>query len=229
MFPRLGLTCAALLVFAACGGGDQAVSTTLPLPPETLVTLPAESTAVETLPKTTTSTATAATTTSSTATTIPPTTVPDGQASLAAAIHRDLNAGEAALLEAGLDPGSQHARDLADMYFTGPALAGLIVFLDDLVADGLVTQPNDDIANSIVLTRPPELANGPDSTSAAIEMCRIDAAMIVEPSAVAGGQPFILNDTVATITSASTVVLIDGIWKLQGGRLLNEKLGVAQC
>ena len=225
MFPRLGLTCAALLVFAACGGGDEAVSTTLPLPPETLATLPAESTEVEPVESTSpTTTSTSSTTTTTT------TTVPVGEMSdLAAAIQRDLNAGEAALLEAGLDPGSQHARDLADMYFTGPALAGLIVFLDDLVADGLVTQPNDDIANSIVLTRPPELANGPDSTSAAIEMCRIDAAMIVEPSAVAGGQPFILNDTVATITSASTVVLIDGIWKLQGGRLLNEKLGVAQC
>ena len=212
MFPRLGLTCAALLVFAACGGGDEAVSTTLPLPPETLATLPAESTEVEPVEST------SPTTTSTSSTTSTTTTVPVGEISdLAAAIQRDLNAGEAALLEAGLDPGSQHARDLADMYFTGPALAGLIVFLDDLVADGLVTQPNDDIANSIVLTRPPELANGPDSTSAAIEMCRIDAAMIVEPSAVAGGQPFIFNDTVATITSASTVVLIDGIWKLQGG------------
>ena len=228
MFPRLGLTCAALLVFAACGGGDQAVSTTLPLPPETLVTLPAESTEVEPVEST------SPTTTSTTATTtIPPTTtttVPVGEMSdLAAAIQRDLQAGEDALLKILGEPASQTSRDLAEKHFFGPALEGVLAQMDQLVVDGLLVMPNPETRSLLVATSEPILIGEPGGTTVDVETCRIDAGIIFEPPAQAGGPVVIVDDRVVRSTGLTHLRLVDDVWQLGGGELHEETVGATTC
>ena len=225
MFPRLGLTCAALLVFAACGGGDQAVSTTLPLPPETLVTLPAESTEVEPVESTSpTTTSTSSTTTTTT------TTVPVGEMSdLAAAIQRDLQAGEDALLKILGEPASQTSRDLAEKHFFGPALEGVLAQMDQLVVDGLLVMPNPETRSLLVATSEPILIGEPDGTAVDVETCRIDAGIIFEPPAQAGGPVVIVDDRVVRSTGLTHLRLVDDVWQLGGGELHEETVGATTC
>ena len=228
MFPRLGLTCVALLALAACGGGEDAVSTTLPLPPETVATLPAETTDVEpaetTAAPTTNPTPTTSSTTTSTTTTEPFNEPSD----LAATIQRDASAAEVALLEAIGDPGSARARELANRHFYGETLNNLLELLDQLVIDGLVGQPNPDVTSTIVLLSEPVLVNGA-GTRAEAKTCRVDAGMIVEPSTSGDGPLIIVNDRILRTIADTRFVLDDGVWKLDGGDTIDETVGATSC
>ena len=228
MLPRLGLTCAALLVFAACGGGDEAVSTTLPLPPKTTTTPPTETTdpvPVQSSSPTTTSTTSTSTPTTSTITS----TTLVGELSLAAAIQRDLQAGEDALLEILSEPGSQTSRDLAEKHFFGPALEGVLAQMDQLVVDGLLVMPNPETRSLLVATSEPILIRGPDGTTVDVETCRIDAGIIFEPPAQAGGPVIIVDDRVVRSTGLTHLRLVDGVWQLGGGELQEETVGATSC
>ena len=228
MFPRLGLTCVALLALAACGGGEDAVSTTLPLPPETVATLPAETTDVEpaetTAGPTTNPTPTTSSTTTSTTTTEPFNEPSD----LAAAIERDLQAGDAALLQAGTDPSSAESRASIERYFSGRARDSSLEFLAFLVGNGLVTQLSSEVAPVIMLTSGPILVDD-SGTRAEAETCRVDSTVVVEPPPTPGAEPIIFNDEVLRTVAVSRFNLEDGVWKLDGGTLVQDTLGATTC
>ena len=226
MFPRLGLTCVALLALAACGGGEDAVSTTLPLPPETVATLPAETTDVEpaetTAAPTTNPTPTTSLTTTSTTTTEPFNELSD----LAAAIERDLQAGEAALLEAAAAPGEESSRGLIRKYFIEEAQQSLLGFLERIAKDGLIGTPNPDVPSVVVLKSEPVLLDG-TNTRAEARVCRVDAGMVVE--VLSGGQVAIVDDEIVQSVALSQFELVDGIWTLAGGTKISDSSGVTTC
>ena len=228
MLPRLGLTCAALLVFAACGGGDEAVSTTLPLPPKTTTTPPTETTdpvPVQSSSPTTTSTTSTSTPTTSTITS----TTLVGELSLAAAIQRDLNAGEEALLRAGMNPAGAESRELIERYFSGPSREKLLSVLVQLATDGLIAQANPDVPAEIILTSAPVLIEGSNGTRAEAETCRVDSTMIVDPAVVVDGEPAIVNDEVLRTIASSRFNFVNGLWQLDGGELIEDTLGATSC
>ncbi len=225
--------CLVLMALVVAGCSDGAEPTVAPTvqsttPPTTVAPTttapPPTTTAPTTAPPTTVPPPTAPPT-------VPPTTPPsDPLTDLAATIERDLNLGEQALIRAGGTPGSQESRALIRSYFDGPAEASLLNFLDDLAAAGNVVRPNAATPSVIALLSEPVVISE-EPLRVAVDTCRIDAASVVTPlTSDPSGEVSVVDDSVSRIDAASTLVLIDGIWQLEGGEpLTDRRLGVTTC
>lgn len=153
-----------------------------------------------------------------------PTTSVDPTEALIADIEADLNAGEQALFEAGRSPADPASFDLVRRYFSGDSLASIETTLQDLADNGFVVRPNPDIANHIVVNT---LEAGFEPDRATVQVCRIDAAVIVEM--LPNGSEAIVNDSVDVYQSRSVVVLKDGVWGFESGTPLADAPEVTSC
>ncbi len=207
----------------ACGHDKAVVATTAPTPGETNEGTLAPST---TRPHQAEVSSTATTEQLTNSSTVG--TVFGEMSALFAAIQLDASASEVALLEAISDPGSQRARDLAHRYFAGWSLETVLETLNQLAEHGLVGVPNPDVASVIVLLSEPILTSA-DGTNAEAQICRIDASIVVEPAAGAGGMPIIVNDQIVRAVSITKFRLHNGIWQLNGGHITDRSVGPGTC
>lgn len=177
-------------------------------------------------PTTVESTSTTSTsTTSTTTTTASPTTTVDPEQALIAEIEADLNEGEQALLAALAVPSDPASRTLLERYFSGRSLESALQSLDRLATDGLIARPNPDTPNLIVIRALKE--SSPSVGQAVIDLCRIDAAVVVE--LLPGGEEAVVNDAVTVYQSESLVVMKDGTWVFDSGKPIADAEPVDSC
>jgi hypothetical protein len=73
-----------------------------------------------------------------------------------------------------------------------------------------------------------QVVDTPTPTSAIIDVCQIDAGVVVEP--LADGSEIIVNDLTTRYDTRSEVEFVDGTWRtLGGGESLSELPGVETC
>jgi hypothetical protein len=204
-----------VVLLVACGGSDDdPVASSAPV---TIV-------ATTDVPDTTTATTAVPATAESAKSTAPPTTDDPTQA-LIAEIEVDLNEGEQALLTAIAAPSNPASEELVRKHFAGTSLESVLVALADLEADGLVGRPNPEIP-SILEVRGIEQISA-DGDSARVLVCRVDAAVIVDP--LPGGGEAIVNDRVTAAVSSSDLLLVDGTWIVTGGDRVEDLPGATTC
>ncbi len=167
------------------------------------------------------------TTTTTTTTTVAPTTTIDPIAELLAAIERDLNLGEQALLAATADPGNATLRQELETYYSGSSLQLTLELLDQLVADGLLGRANPEDPSVIRAIRVEQQSSDPATEPVLVELCRVDSAVIYEP--LPEGGEIIVNDVIAVTRSRSRVFLLDGVWVLDGGDVIERLDSGARC
>lgn len=214
-----------------CGGGDDAAPTTPP------GTTGAPTTAAPPVTSAPSTSAAPATTTSTTGPTTPPTTVspttatppPTPAADLRAEIEADLNEGEQAYIAAGADPGSPESQAVLTKYFSGASLDAVRKIFQRLVDEGFSVTPNPNVPNVVRLLAEPSPVQG-SSTTMLIDVCRIDAGIVVAKSSTPGGPQVTINDDIVKETSRSTVELVGDTWTLtDGDELAPDEPGVTTC
>jgi len=210
------LTALLFTVASACSNGDDDAADTTLAPTDASTTVPADT---EPAPETTVAT----TTTSTTTTTLAPTTTIDPIEALTAEIEADLNEGEQAFIDGAMDPGSPTTLELAERYNSGESLDIVLDLFSQLEENGWIATRSAEHSSQIVVYEIVEAS----ADIAVVEMCRIDAAVIVQPQ---GELPeIVINDEVVQYISEASVVFDDGVWKLNGGRQLSRNPGVTTC
>ncbi|MFN3256059.1 MAG: hypothetical protein ACE37B_10200 [Ilumatobacter sp.] len=208
----VGVVVSAAVVASACSGGDGDAPAAPLEPTESIESIVVESSVVAT-----TTTSPSPSTTSTTSTTEPPptTTLED----LRLDIEADLNEGERVFIAGGAapgDPGSLAA--LAD-YFIDASLEITQGFYREWALNGWTLQPNPAVDSSNSVLEIVESSPG----QVRVLACRVDAAVLVDGT----GTP--VNDEVLRYTNVSTVVSVDGVWRLSGGETVAVESGGGSC
>ncbi len=213
MRPSLVVIVAAAALLAGCSGGGDATDTTIDFSTGTFP----DPTAPTTTSRPTTTVAETTTTTAVPTTTIDPTT------QLIADIEADLNAGEQALLAAAANPADPASETLVRTYFSGESLDSVLASLIDLAAAGLVARPNPNTPNTVIVRSIVETTGN----TATVELCRVDAATVVEK--LPNGTEIILNDKVTVYQSRSNLVKVANVWTLDSGTPIEGATGATTC
>lgn len=220
------------LVTAGCSGGDDG----------------AEPTAAPTVPSTTPPTTVAPTTTAPppttpAPTTAPPTTLPppttpptapptspppDPLTDLAAALQRDATAAENVLFQVLNDPSRADSEELLRRYFAADALESVLATLATFREDDLNVVENPAVPVTLLITGLPTLIEGSDPPRVSVETCRLDSAILMAPL-VGSEVRAPINDRIYRTDAQSTFVLIDGVWRIEGGTTISESEGDTTC
>lgn len=211
---------------AACSGSDDEATPTVTEPVTTdppAVTTTTDAGPASTSPTTSVEVATTeiadTTTTSSTAPAPTTTTLED----LRLEIEADLNEGEVALFAAGASPEGAPERERVAIYFGGDSLQVIDAFLDRLVSDGLLLRPNPAIENRTTVVGVVDV----DGDEVLINRCRVDGAVVYEPTS--DGGEIVVDDEIVVNHTISSVVLEGGVWQLRGGEAVAPESGVPPC
>ena len=82
-----------------------------------------------------------------------------------------------------------------------------------------------------VLLELPRVVESQGETRANVRTCRVDVPeSIFRPAVVEGGEDIIVNDVVRRIIAERVRFLLDeGVWKMSGGSVLQNEVGVTTC
>ncbi len=232
---KRGASCLVLvtvLAVAGCSGGDDGAEPTVA--PTIQSTTPPTTVA----PTTTTQPPTTPAPTTAPPTTLPPPTTPktapptsppsDPLTDLAAALQRDATAAENVLFQVLNDPSRSDAEDLLRGYFAADALESVLASLATYREDDLIVVENPAVPVTLLITGPPMLIEGDDPPRVRVETCRLDSAILMAKlDNVDVRVP--INDRIYRTDAMSTFVLIDGVWRIEGGTTISESEGDTTC
>ncbi len=220
--PVLLLAPILVAALAACSGSSDADE------PSTLASsAPATEPAATSAPDATVAPTTSTTTTTST--TVAPTTTVDPIVEIADQIAASFIEGERATILAFADPASTEAEAILAQHHAEGVLDGLLDSLREARDEGLRGKANPDVPQVNVLLELPRVVESQGETRANVRTCRVDAGIIFRPSVVEGGEDIIVNDVVRRIIAESEFLLDEGVWKLSGGSVLQNEVGVTTC
>jgi hypothetical protein len=221
----------ACAVLAACGGGGSSGSTVSSAssgssapsgsstdPPATTVPEPVETTVPASTSATTTST------TSTTTTLAPTTTLSEEQASIAAAERTVVDAIDA-LTAASVDPSDPSLRERIKDLWADPSRTSVLAVLDELLAEGMVLQLNNDPASNVQVVGESTLL---DRDHVEVTYCRLDSDVIVMLERV-GDLEVVVDDDVFTRIWKGSVERVDDAWRLSGAAIVAEADGEVPC
>jgi hypothetical protein len=201
----------AMLTLAACSSDGDATPATTPTTPATVAT-----------------TTVASTTTSTAPTTQAPTTTIDPAVALAAEVEADFREADRLGREASMDPFDAEKEAAALERRLGVIAENLAARLAEWRDLNYALRENPDVPASITVETPATLVlEGGDV--AEMQICEVDSWVIVEVGAGPNGSEAIVNDDV--VASRATVFLrsVDGIWRYEGGNVIEEWEGETAC
>jgi hypothetical protein len=195
----------AMLVFAGCGGGDNAAPATSAVAVTTSV--------AETTPATTTPSPTSTSTTVAATTTLPATTTTVATEDLIKQAVQDYIGSyeQCGTLPATCDPATFTA-------VQGPSRAILSEFATAMVSEGL--HFSTDRRGTYLVA---ESISSVSSTEASANYCWYDSLIVLGPIGP-DGAPTVVNDTIASVRYTYGMFLEDGVW-LVGRQHELERLG----
>lgn len=205
---------AALAVaLAACSGSEDATTT-----------VPPTDDASTTDPPTTTD----APTTTPPPTTDAPTTTVDPATAFADEVEADFLETMRLTDEAFMDPTNDDKVAAALAGFVGGNLDYIRGLLEEFRTNGWVARPNPDVLDSIVIEARAQ-PNGVRPDSAVLQVCDVNAWIVVEPGAGPNGSDAIVDPDVVAFRSRYALERIDGRWLILGSAPLGSWNGVAAC
>lgn len=215
----------ALLVVAACGGGQTSSSTTVPTAVTSTTTEPIVVSTELRQPDTTVVPLTPAA-----VTTIASTTTVDPVVATKSAVTAGHRAAWEAYINAVMNPDDPAAvAQLEATRVPGPAMDLSRGNVEKLLANGWRARPNPDVAESSVIEGDITLLGGPPATQAEFTVCVVSAGIVYEVQPDPAAPEIIVNDEISAWRNRATMVLVDGVWKLQGGTRLGTWSGATTC
>jgi hypothetical protein len=224
-----GMLLAGVLVAAGCSGGDDGAEPTIaPTAPSTAAPTTTVAPTTTTPPPTTPVPTTAPPTTLPPPTAPPTSPAPDPLSDLAANLQRDATAAENVLFQVLNDPSRADSEELLRRYFAADALESVLATLATFREDDLNVVENPAVPVTLLITGPPTLIEGSDPPRVSVETCRLDSAILMAPL-VGSEVRAPINDRIYRTDAQSTFVLIDGIWRIEGGTTISESEGDTTC
>lgn len=101
--------------------------------------------------------------------------------------------------------------------------------MDKLRDNGWLARVNPDVADQSVVEGEAQLLDGPPATRAEVTVCTTSAGVVYKPGGAPDGSDLIVNDDVVARRERLSMVLQDGVWKLEQGTNVGTWKGVATC
>jgi hypothetical protein len=157
-----------------------------------------------------------------------PTTTIDPAAALAAEVEADFREADRLGREASMDPFDAAKEQTALEWRLGVIAENFAAKLADWRERNYALRENPDVPASITVEVPAALVlEGADV--AEMQICEVDSWIVVEAGAGPNGTDSIVNDEV--VASRATVLLrkVDGVWRYEGGSVVEEWEGRDAC